>query len=319
MFENRTSAGRFVGIALALPLFITACGSPSDDAADADLTVVATTTVLGDVVSNIVEGDGSVVVLMPVGTDPHDFRASSSQVAAINGADLVVANGLSLEEGLEDVLDAAEGDGVTVLRVGPLLDPLPFDDHDEDHEEDHESDDHGSEDPHVWLDPIRMAEAAGLIAEQLEAVAPEVDWSSRAGAYAGELRDLDEAIQATLSTIPPEARRLVTNHDSLGYFADRYGFEVVGTVVPSGTTLGDPSSEELAALIDVMRAEGVRAIFAETIQPTALADAVASELGAAVSVVELYTGSLGERGSEADTLIGMLEVNARLIAVALDG
>lgn len=328
MFENLLAAGRMAGIALALALVIAACGSPTDDAAEADLTVVATTTVLGDVVSNIVDEDASVVVLIPVGTDPHDFRASSSQVASINGADLVVANGLSLEEGLEDVLDAAEGDGVTVLRIGPLVDPLPFSMADDDHGDDHpdeqlaheeRSEEHGSEDPHVWLDPLRMAEAAGLIAEQLAAVAPDVDWAARAEAYADELEALDLAIQATLSTVPAEARRLVTNHDSLGYFADRYSFEVVGTVVPSGTTLGDPSSEELAALIDVMRTEGVRAIFAETIQPTALADAVASELGESVLVVELYTGSLGESGSEAETLIGMLEANARLIADALDG
>ena len=107
-------------------------------------------------------------------------------------------------------------------------------------------------------------------------------------------------------------------NDSLGYFAARYGFEVVGTVIPAGSTLADPSSEELAELITVMQTEGVNVLFAETTQPDLLAEAVAAELGDA-RVVDLYTGSLGEPGSGAETLLEMLRTNARRVAEALDG
>jgi zinc/manganese transport system substrate-binding protein len=120
-----------------------------------------------------------------------------------------------------------------------------------------------------------------------------------------------------LADIPASRRKLVTNHDSLGYFADRYGFEIIGAVVPGGSTLGDPSSAELAGLVEKISSAGVPAIFAETTEPTALAEAVAREVGDDVVVVELYTGSLGEQGSGADTLIGMLLTDAGRIAGAL--
>jgi zinc/manganese transport system substrate-binding protein len=351
MIKNHTTLRRTkkIALGLTLALAVAACGPAADESlTQPEFTVVATTTILGDVVSNIVGDEAEVVVLMPIGADPHDFRASSAQVASINRADLVVANGLSLEEGLEDVLEAAVGDGIRVIEVGPLVDPIPFAmaDHDDEHSEDHadeehadehgdedhadeehadeehagdEHHDHGSEDPHVWLDPLRMAEAARLIADELAEIAPDTDWAAGATEYANTLQAADARIVEMLSTIPSEARRLVTNHGSLGYFADRYGFSIVGTVVPGGTSIGDPSSEELASLVEVMEREGVRVIFADTSLPTELADAVAAELGEAVSVIELYTGSLGEPGSGAESLVGMLETNADRIADALGG
>ncbi len=307
------------------------------------LLIVATTTILGDVVANLVGSDAEVVVLLPVGADPHDYRASSAQVALLNDADLVVANGLGLEEGLIDVLESVEADGVNVLEVGEFLDPIEFGeaghdhedehgDHDEgDHEDEHGHDDegdhedeHGHEghvhtgaDPHFWFDPLRVAEAAKLIADELAAVDPSIEWAARAAAYVSELEALDSEIQSILAGIPPGDRKLVTNHDALGYFAARYGFEIVDTVIPGGATLADPSSAELAALVETMRDEGVTVIFAETIESSDLAEAVAAEVGSSVAVVELYTGSLGEPGSGADTLTGMLRVNAQRIADAL--
>ena len=323
------------GLALlaVVALGLAACGS-EQDTGDDGLVIVATTTILGDVVTNVVGADAEVVVLMPIGADPHDFQASSAQVATINGSDLVVANGLLLEEGLADVLDAAAADGVRVLEVGEQLDPIPFglDEHDDEHGEseheegEHEEDghvesehDHGSDDPHVWFDPLRMGEAARQIAAELTLVDPETDWMARADAYTTELADLDEEIIAALTGIPTDRRRLVTNHGSLGYFAARYDFEVIGTVIPTGSTLADPSSEELSQLIAVMESEQMSVIFAETTLPSELADAVAAELGDQVEVVSLYTGSLDEPGSGAETLIGMLRTNANRIAAALGG
>ncbi len=333
-----------------------ACGTTEqvDDPSDpgqigSDVTIVATTTIWGDVARNVVGDDGDVEVLMPIGADPHDFQASSSQVADLYAADLVVANGLGLEEGLLDILEAAEADGVNVLEVAPFLDPIGFGAHDNHDEGEHDGDEHeacdptmgdahdengeegvhdqdeegdhdheaGSCDPHVWMDPLRVAEGARLIAAALAEIEPEVDWMARADTYASSLTEADEMIVATLSGLEEDDRVMVTNHDALGYFADRYGFEVVGVVIPGGSTLGDPSSREIADLVETMRSEGVTAIFVETTQPSVLAEAVSAELGGDVDAVELYTGSLGELGSGADTVIGMLTTNAERIAQAL--
>lgn len=304
----------------ALGLVLASCAGTGDDGNDGRLTVMATTTIIGDVVSGVAGDDARVEVLTPVGADPHDFQPSARQVAAINKADLVVSIGLGLEEGLEDVLEAAVDDGVDRVELAPLLDPLPFraSGHDEDHDEepgDHED----GVDPHVWMDPLRMAEAARIIAARLSTLDPSIDWKAQAELYAKDLVGADEEIAEILSSIPASHRKLVTNHDSLGYFATRYDFAVVGVVIPGGSTLGEPSSEGIADLIEVMRREGVRVLFGETTQPGALADAVADELGEDVRVVELFTGSLGEPGSGAETLIDMLVVNAQRVAEALGG
>jgi zinc/manganese transport system substrate-binding protein len=144
-----------------------------------------------------------------------------------------------------------------------------------------------------------------------------VDWSARAAVYAAELESVDTSSQDQLAAIAPSDRKLVTNHRSLGYFSDRYGFEMIGTVIPGGESLANPSSAELASLVDVIEREQVRAIFTETIEPDTLAQAVADEVGYDVEIVELFTGSLGEPGSEGDTLVEMLMTNVRRITEAL--
>ena len=288
--------------AAAVVVLAAACGT--DGGGSEGIQIVATTTILGDVVANVA-GDGvQVETLIPLGASPHDFVPSSRQVAAIHNADLVVANGLDLEEGLGDVLAAAQGEGVNVLTVAPLLTPLP------------RSDGEGV-DPHVWMDPLRMKLAAQEIAEALFLIDGDGAWQVRADAYVEELQMTHQEVEELLGEISADRRKLVTNHDSLGYLADRYGFEIVGTVIPGGTSLGDPSSAALADLVDTIDREQVLAIFADTNEPDALAHAVAAEAGFAVAVVELFTGSLGEPGTGADTLIGMLLVDAERIAAAL--
>ena len=290
---------------LVVLLGLAACDT-RQPATEEGLRVIATTTILGDVVENIVGDDATVEVLLPQGADPHDYQASARQVAAIQEADLVVANGLMLEEALTDVLEGAAADGANLFLVGGQLDPLPFG-----------GQNNGTLDPHVWLDPARMAEAARLIAGELAKVDDRKDWAARADAYAEELSALDAAISNLLAGIPAADRELVSNHDSLGYFADRYGFKIIGTVIPGGATLADPSSADMADLVQLIRQSGAKAIFAETTEPSTLAEAVAAEAGEEIRVVILYTGSLGEPGSGADTLIGMLRINAERIASAL--
>lgn len=303
---------RPVWLILVIVFGLSSCGGRSGGEGDAGLSVVATTTIIGDLVRQVAGGNASVEVLMPVGADPHDFQASAAQIATVNQADLVVVNGLGLEEGLQDALHAAESDGVLVLEVGPLLKPLPLGQADE-------GDGHGADDPHVWFDPIRMASAARLVAEVFETVDPDGGWAARADAYASDLTTADQRISELFSGVPAERRKLVTSHDSLGYLADRYDFEVVGVVIPGGSTLSDPSSEELAQLIDTIRSEGVRVIFAETTQSSSIVEAVGYELGEDITIVDLYTDSLGEPGSGADTLVAMLTTNAERIAGALGG
>lgn len=304
---------RAVVLALGLSLLVAACGGEPSTSDDRPL-VVATTTILGDLARQVVGDSARVEVLMPIDADPHDFQPSSSQVALLADADLVVANGLGLEEGLEDAIESVAGDGVTVLWLAPALDPIPFADHD-DEAEGHG--DHGDLDPHVWMDPVRMAEGARLLAAALEEAAPGEDWSTRAEAYAHDLLDADRQITEILAVVPDERRLLVTNHDSLGYFAARYGLEVLGTVIPGGSTTGEPSSRDLAALVALIEETGAPAIFSETTASQTVVDAIVAEVGTGVAVVDLYSGSLGPAGTEGDTLIGMLVENARRIAGAL--
>jgi zinc/manganese transport system substrate-binding protein len=306
-------------------LLLAACGtsSPDEDAADSaqGVSVVATTTMLGDVVAQVTAcAGGSTTTLMPVGADPHDFSPSSEQVATIVAADLVVANGLGLEEGLADAIESAEVDGATVLEVAELVDPIEFGGHGHADEEEHSGEEeHGDLDPHFWHDAMRMATAAQLVGDALAAATGDDTFSECGQQVADDLRGTDAEVREILSRLDDDQRVLVTDHDALGYFAEAYGFEVAGVVIPGGATLAEPSSQELADLVQVITQEEVPAIFSNTAAPSDLTDAVAAEAGATVEVVELYVGSLGPQGSDAQTYAGMMLANAQRIADALGG
>jgi zinc/manganese transport system substrate-binding protein len=297
-------------VATALVLSSCATGSSADDRPK----VVATTTILGDVVAHIAGDEAEVTVLMQPGQDPHAFQASASQAASLADADLIVTSGLDLEEGLKSVIDNAASDGVTVLSLGEHLDPLPWDAAvtADEHED-------ATLDPHWWLDPVRMADAAALIGTALGEADPAnaADWSDRAAAYSDAVLATHDEMVTILAAVPPERRLLVTNHNALRYFATRYGFDIVGTVIPSGTTLAAPSPADLANLVATLNDLGLDAVFTETTQPTALADAVAAELSRPVEVVQLYTGSLGAPNSDGADYLSMMRTDARRIAAAL--
>lgn len=299
-----------------LALGLTACSSTPTVTGPVD--VVATTTVLGDVTEQIVTcGGGDVTVLMPIGTDPHEFTPSSEQVAQLVRANLVVANGLGLEEGLAQALESAESDGARVLTIADKVDPIEFGGHDDHAEGD--GHDHGSQDPHFWMDMNRMADAAQIIGDELAETTGDAAYAECGTQVADDIRAAETEVRTLLEGVPADRRILVTDHDALGYLADAYGYEVVGTVIPGGSTLGQPSSADLADLVATMRAEGVTTIFSGVGNPAAVADAVAAELGDDVQVVSLYEGSVGEPGSGAETYIGMMKANASAIASALQG
>jgi zinc/manganese transport system substrate-binding protein len=331
---NRSTPALAVAGIAAAALVLAGCASsgsdtaaPTSGSAGAGASVVATTTIWGDITRQIVEcaGAGEVTTLMPVGADPHDFSPSSQDVAAMVGADLVIANGLGLEEGLEASIESAVQDGATVFEVAPLLDPIPFGEEGEEHAEeegeahsDEEEEGHGSEDPHVWHDVTRAAKATGLIGGELTKATGNPDFAECGTTLQGELMTVNDEVAATLATVPEERRILVTDHDALGYLAAAYGYTVAGTVIPGGSTLAEPSSAELAALATTVKEAGVPAIFANTANPQALVDALASEVGD-IEVVSLYVDSLSEPGSSADTFQGMVRTNAQRISDALGG
>lgn len=311
------------GILLPAVLLASCASASGDDQAGAPdgLSVVVTTTILGDVVRGIVGDAGTVEVLMAPGQDPHGFAASARQAQQIREASLVVANGLGLEEAMHDDLEAAEAAGVEVLHVAEHVDPLEIGEDPVEHEgEGEEGHGHGGEDPHVWLDPVRMAEGARVISASLAEVDDTLDdatWIDRGEEVAADLEALDDEVAGILAEVPEACRLLVTNHDSLGYLAARYDLEVVGSVVPGTSTQAEPSAQEFATLAGVLRDAGVGAIFAETTVSHRLADSLAAEVGRDVQVVELYSDSLGEPGSGAETYAGLLRTDAQLIADAL--
>jgi len=311
--------------ALAGSTLITLSACSSTPTVTGPVQVVATTTVLGDVTQRIVScGDGTVTVLMPIGSDPHEFTPSSDQVATMVRANLVVANGLGLEEGLAQALESAEADGAQVLTIADKVDPIEFGGHGHDHgseakdENSHEDEHaHGSEDPHFWQDMNRMADGAEIIGDGLTTMTGDEAYATCGTEVATEIRAAEAKVRALLEAVPADKRILVTDHDALGYLADAYGYEVVGTVIPGGSTLGEPSSADLADLVATMRAEGVTTIFSGVGNSTAVADAVAAELGDDVQIVSLYEASLGGPGSGAESYLDMMRSNASAISTAL--
>jgi zinc/manganese transport system substrate-binding protein len=322
--------------------------SPSETGS---VSVIATTTMLGDVANDIIScAGGTTTVLIPVGADPHDFSASSDQVASMVNADLVITNGLGLESGLRDALENAANDGANVMEVAALINPIKFgsgghDDHSDEEghdeeghdeeghdeeghdeeghdeeghdEEGHDDHGHGDLDPHFWFDMNRMADAAQLIGAELTQITGDEVYITCADTTATQIQSAESDVREILESVQVEKRILVTDHDALGYLAAVYGYEVAGAVIPAGTTAASPSSSDLAELVETIKAEDVKAIFANTAVPADLADAVAAETGDDVSVVTLYVGSLGGPDSPAATYIDMMRSNASLIAQAL--
>lgn len=315
-----------IGVAalISTGTLLAACGSgggatSTDTTASgsAGVQVVASTTMLGDVVGQIATcGGGTATTLMPIGADPHDFGASSEQVASMVTADLVVVNGLGLESGMQESLESARTDGARILAVGDEIDPLPASD--SDHGDEH-GDEHGEFDPHFWLDMQRMATAAQLIGDELADASGDDAFRACGTTVADDIRAADADVSRLLDSVPADRRVLVTDHDAYGYLADRYGYEIVGTVIPSTTTLAQPSSADLAELAATMQSEGVDAIFADVAAPTALAEAVAAETGRDVRIIPLYSGSLGGPDSPAATYLDYMRTNAQLIAEGLAG
>jgi zinc/manganese transport system substrate-binding protein len=270
---------------------VAACGS--DDAGDGRPQVAVTTPVLGAIVADLVGDAAELTVVMPNGVDPHDFQPSAKDAEGLADADLVVENGLDLEEGLEDALAAARDDGVALVTATDHVRLREVSAGEAAHDGD-DGDEHGARDPHIWMDPLAMRDVALALAPALEAELG-VDADARAADLAARLDALDDELRRTLAAVPPDRRELVTGHESMGYLADRYGFELVGAIIPSLSSQAQASARALSELEDLVRVAEVPAIFNEIGTPEGVAEAIADETGA--RLVEIGTHTLPDDGS----------------------
>ena len=308
--------------------------------APALLEIVTTTDFMAEWARRVGDSSVNVFSLLPPGADPHSFQPGSRDIARIADADLVLTVGLGLEDDwLNDLIANASADPTKVISVTAVIEPLENpeyseeEDHgeeetdegedgeahdDEDSEEgEEEHHDEGSLDPHFWFDPIRVEEVIGHVASLMADKDPSraETYQSNASDYQHELQELHSFIELELAAIPAPRRLLVTSHDSLQYFASRYGMTVVGTVIPATTTETESSPKHLTDLIDTVRQYNVPAVFGEVTVSERLAATIAEETGA--TLVRLYSGSLGPPGSPAETYVGMMRTNAQLISQAL--
>jgi len=290
-------------IAAAALLCLTGCAGPA--ASDRPL-VVVTTNILGDVVSNLVGDDVDVLTLMRPGADPHSFEISAAEAARMRSADLLVANGLGLEEGLQQHLDAAAADGVDTVVAGDAVTVLPYTSTDSD----------GADDPHFWTDPAQMIAVVDRLTPALESLGGTAV-AERSAAYRAQLEKLDADMTAAFAAIPAERRALVTNHHVFGYLAARFDFRLIGAVIPGGTTLAAPSTSDLADLVSAIDEAKVPTIFAESSSPDRLVRALAEEADRHVEVTELFTESLTDAAGDAPDYLTMMRVNTERITTGL--
>ncbi|WP_347133525.1 zinc ABC transporter substrate-binding protein AztC [Mycobacterium sp. DL] len=283
----------------------TACGGTSGGG-----DIVVTTNILGDVVRNVVGDSAAVRVLMKPNADPHSFGVSAQEAAAMSSAGVIIYNGLGLEENVIRNVESAAEQGIPTLAVGDHINPIRY----------AEGDSMGVPDPHFWTDPQRMIAAVDAIEEAIVGEVEGIDadaLSRNAEAYREELRELDASMVQRLSTIPADRRKLVTNHHVLGYFAQRFGFAVIGAIVPSGTTLAAPSSSDLQSLVGAIESAGVPAIFVDSSQPERLARVLAEDAGVQVQIVPLYSESLSPPGTSGATYLDMMRANIEAIVTGL--
>lgn len=297
---------RLLAATCALLLVLTGCGSARGQGDG----IVVTTNILGDITRAIVGDAAPVTVLMKPNADPHSFAISAQEAARLESAALVVYNGLGLEEGVLRHVRAAEQADVPTLAVGDQVDPIRYT----------AEDVAGQPDPHFWTDPKRVRKAVEVISERVIEHVDGIDADAiraNTARYLGEIDRLDSWAGERFAAIPAERRKLVTNHHVFGYLAQRFGFQVIGAVIPSGTTLASPSSSDLASLAEAVRTAGVGAIFADSSQPDRLARVLAEQAGVHVQVIPLYSESLTAAGGGAATYLEMTRANTEAIVRGL--
>jgi ABC-type Zn uptake system ZnuABC Zn-binding protein ZnuA len=296
---------------LALALVVAGCsgsgGGVGGGAGDGGgrLRVVATTTQVADLAANVGGDRVQVTSLLKPGIDPHDYEPSPADIDAIAHADLVLENGVGLEAWLGDTIDSSGFDGPVVdTSKGVRLRMVG-----------------GAADPHIWQDPGNAERMAATIERGLAAAQPSAapTFEANLAAYTGRLQALDAEVQRQVDSLANH--KVVTNHDAFGYYLDRYGLQLVGSVIPSFDSSAELSGRDIRDLVARIRATGVRAIFSETSLPPRAAETIGREAGVKVVTGEdaLYGDSLGPPGSDGDTYLKMIRHNTATIVGNLSG
>ena len=295
-----------VGIVFAL----TACAQTTPTPDHTTLRVLAVESFLADIAQNVAGDRAQIQTLMPLGVDPHSFEPTPQDIKNVADSKVLIVNGAGFEEFLTKLLENTHSQAIVIEASKGLTSRTlkPDEPHDEDN----------PVDPHFWLDPTKTIAYVENIRDGLTKADPAgaAVYRANADAYIAKLNALDAQIKNTVSAIPPERRKLVTDHDTLGYYADRYGFEIVGMLVPSFSTADSGTAQQLAALTNKIRASGARAIFVEHNDNPRMAQQIAQEAGVRV-VAGLYTHSLSDADGPAPTYLKMLEHNTQLIVDAL--
>ena len=278
---------------------------------------MATTTQIQDFVRNVGGDRVNVVGILPPATDPHDYQPTADDARKLALADVVFSNGAGLEPWIDDLAKNVRP-GVPVVPLAHAANlSLRAAEHDE-HGEADEEHEHPAGDPHVWYDPTNVQKMVGVVGDTLARGEPAGAAAYRANvaAYQRQLDQLDQQIKQLIAGVPAEQRKLVTNHGSYGYYTDRYGLELVGTVIPSTSTEAEPSAAELQALIQEIRRQGVKAIFTQRGGNTRLEEQVARQAGVKV-ISDLYAETLGPPGSDGDTYLKAMLHDTRVIVEGL--
>lgn len=267
--------------------------------------VVATFSVIGDLVEAVAGQHARVETIVPVGADPHGYQPVPSDVGLISDADVVFDNGLGLSPWFEPLRGWAGGD---IVDLSSALRDEALDAYD------------GVVDPHMWLSPSLTQRYVVAIAQALAEVVPDhADrYAANAIGYREQLEVLDEELHGWVATIPEDARKLVTYEDAFNYFAGHFGFEILATAV-GPTTEEEPSAERIRMLVDRVRATDIPAIFVEELVDGRVIERAAADAGVELASQELFVDSLGQPGSGAETYIDMMRLNMRTIVNGLDG
>jgi ABC-type Zn uptake system ZnuABC Zn-binding protein ZnuA len=323
MFHYRSERGAMRRIYLlpllaALALALGACGQAPAQTAGGRLKVVASTSIVADVVRQVSGDRIDLSTLVPIGTDAHSFAPAPQDVAMVTSARLVFVSGAGYESFLAPLLQNAGGGAEPVeLSKGIALRELSAQEQvaDEDHAA--AGDDHSGKDPHTWTDPNNVKYWTAAISEGLGRADPAnaAFYAANADAYNKQLSDLDAWIVQQLAGIPVERRLLVTDHAVFGYFADRYGLTQVGTIIPGSSSAAEASAQDLAALQDQIRSLGVKAIFVGNVSNPSLAERLAEDSGA--KIVTVLTESLTPPDGPGATYIDYMRSNVSAIAGAL--
>jgi len=294
----------------AMPAISTACRSKPT--AGQPLRVLAVETFLADIAQSVAGDRLMVDALMPLGADPHSFEPTPQDVARVAQSDVLIVNGAGFEEFLKPLLQNAGGKRLVIEAAAGLDQRIPPPGEGVSNGKAHEGD------PHFWLNPVNVIRYVENIRDGLSQADPagKEGYTRNAQAYIAQLNDLDVWISGQVAQIPADRRMLVTNHESFGYFADRYGLRLIGAIIPSVSTSASPSAQQLAALIDQIKATGAPAIFLETGSNPQLAQQVAAETGAKV-VTDLYTHSVSVADGPAPTYIELMRYNVKQIVEAL--